>query len=245
MKIWIYSLVFAMSSLAVKSQSCPSEHFSAVFTTTIDGSVDKPQDISLDDPELTFFKTHLKFRDSDIQHTIEDAIKFFNYTYGIDFSNSAPNERNEYLLPNARMSPYILSSHLNLIYSDNLWIRTGNTYTSCYYARTGGLRVRFLADQMVHGSYGGTEGKPVGPENLLLYGFDIIEVCQQSPIIIQFQSPSPVRAEPIDEITIILYDTYNRVLGQGIAHSIFQMYPDPKGTGQLRIAFRKIYTFPS
>ena len=96
MKIWIFSIVFAMSSLVVMSQSCPSEHFSAVITATIDGAVDKPQDLYLDDPELTYFRTHMKFRDSDIQHTIEDAINFFNYTYGIDFSNLAPNERNEY-----------------------------------------------------------------------------------------------------------------------------------------------------
>ena len=245
MKIWIYSFVFAMSSLAVMSQSCPSEHFSAVITATIDGVVDKPQDLFLDDPELTHFKTHLKFRDSDIQHTIEDAMNFFNYTYGIDFLNSEPNERNEYLLPNARMGPYVLSSHINLIYSDNLWIRTGNTYTSCYYAHTGGFRVTFSADQMLHGSYGGTEGKPVGPLNAVIFGFDIINVCQQSPIIIQFQSRSPIRAEPIDGFSPSQFDVYNRVLGRGVSHGIFKLYLDPKGTGQLRVLGRFVTTFPS
>ena len=161
----------------------------------------------------------MKFRDSDIQHTIEDAINFLNYILTVLISQIQLQMREQ------TMSPYVLSSHLNLIFSDNMWIRTRNTNSSCYYARTGGLRVTFSADQMVHGSYGGTEGKPVGPQNVLLYGFDVIDVCQQSRIIIQFQLPSPIRAEPIDGITTILHDIYNQVLGEGIAHSIFQLLP--------------------
>ena len=51
------------------SQFSASEHYSAVFTATIDQTVDDPA-IFMDDPELTFFKTELKFRDSYIQHTI-------------------------------------------------------------------------------------------------------------------------------------------------------------------------------
>ena len=229
----------------VKSSGHVSEHFSAIFTGTIDGVVDNPNDVYVDDPELTHFKDHMKLKDSDIQHTVEDAMKFFNNTFGLDFSDTVPDEKNEYLLPNARMKSYILSSHVNFIISDNLWIRTGNTYTSCYYIRTGGLQVTFSADQMLHGSYGGTEGKPVGPQNVLLYGFDVIEVCKQSPIIIQFQSPSPFRAEPIDGIYPSIGDIYSRVLGQGKSSSVYQVYPDSKENGQFRILFQIIYTFPS
>ena len=109
MKIWIHILVlFAMSSLPTMSQNCPSEHFSAVFTATLDQTVDNP-DIIEDDPELTFFKTYMNFRDSDIQHTIEDAIQFFNNTYDLDFSDTVPNEKNEYFIWNiTKLSPYIL-----------------------------------------------------------------------------------------------------------------------------------------
>ena len=54
MKVWIYIIV--MSSLVeVNSQTCPSEHYSAVFTATIDQTVDDPANF-MDDPELTFFK---------------------------------------------------------------------------------------------------------------------------------------------------------------------------------------------
>ena len=57
MKIKIHSLIFAMSSLAVMSRSCPSDHFSAIFTGTIDQTVDNPGDVYVDDPEQTFTRS--------------------------------------------------------------------------------------------------------------------------------------------------------------------------------------------
>ena len=36
-----------------------------------------------------------------------------------------------------------------------------------------------------------------------------------SPVIIQFQTATPFRSEPIDGIKVFSYDLYNRVLGRG------------------------------
>ena len=105
MKVWTLILLVGMTSLAVYSQTCPSEHFSAVITATVDQIVDDPTSVTVDDPELTFFKTVLNFRDSDIQHTINDAIQFFNSTYGLDFS-APPNEKNERFFQNAKIGPF-------------------------------------------------------------------------------------------------------------------------------------------
>ena len=63
--------------------------------------------------------------------------------------------------------------------------------------------------------YGGPEGKPVGIGNGLGYGFYSINACQQSPIILQFQSATPLRTEPIDEISVTDEHVYNPVLGHG------------------------------
>ena len=243
MKFWIHILVCVMSSLAVNSHTCPSQHFSAVFTITVDQTIDELA--SVNDPELTFFKTYLKFRDSDIQHTIDDAIQFFNNTYGLDFSNSPPNEKNERFFQNAKMSPIILPDFLDVILTDNHWIRTGNTRSSCYRIRDGGLQVTFSAEQTLYGSYGGAEGKSVGITNVMGYGFYIIDVCEQSPVIIQFQTSSPVRTEPIDGTTVFISDLYNRVLGYGKVHGMFQIYPDPNEDGKLRIVSRGVFTFPT
>ena len=244
MKIWIHVLIFAVSgtSLAVCSQTCPSEHFSAVITATIEASSTSSGPV--DDPELTFFKTYLKFRDSDIQHTIDDAICI---TFGLDFSNSPPNEKNERFLRNAKMSPFIISFDIgnNYVVTDNHWIQTGNTYSSCYHENDGGFQVTFSSEQTLYGSYGGAEGKPVGTTNLVSYGVNHIDVCKQSPVIIQFQSSTPVRTEPIDGITVFTSDLYNHVLGYGKAHGMFQIYPDPNESGKLRTVFRGVYIFPA
>ena len=66
-------LAFAVSAIA---QICPPRHFSAVITISTDDTIEDPESINLNDPDLTFFKTVLKFRDSDIQHTIDNAIQF-------------------------------------------------------------------------------------------------------------------------------------------------------------------------
>ena len=69
--------------------SCPD--FSATFVGVIDQRVGPQRLIS--DPEETFFRNDMGLRDSDIQHVFQDAVKFFNETYGLDFSNSQPTNK--------------------------------------------------------------------------------------------------------------------------------------------------------
>ena len=51
--------------------------------------------------------------------------------------------------------------------------------------------------------------------DFIAYGFYCIEVCSQSPVVIQYQSGTPFRREPIDGFGIINCDIYNRGLGHG------------------------------
>ena len=238
MKFWIHILVAVWCQQEVLSQTCPSEPFTAVFTA----SNDSP-DVLKDDPELTFFKTIMQFRDEAIQHTADDAIRFFNDTFGLDFSASTPNKQNERFFENANMSPFILVSN-DYIVTFNNWFRSGNTRSACYPIRGGGFQVTFSAGQTLRGSYGGATGKPAA-NTLLIYGFVSIEVCKQSPIIIQIQSATPIRIEPVDNIGIINFETYNRVLGHGRAQGIAIIVPDPENPGQFRFTFRNTYTFPA
>ena len=53
MKIWNPVLIFAASSLAVCSQTCPSDHFPAIFTGTVEGL--GPSTGPVEDPELYIF----------------------------------------------------------------------------------------------------------------------------------------------------------------------------------------------
>ena len=59
-------------------------------------------------------------RDDDIQHLYEDAIEFFNESYGLDFSLSPPNEPKECLLENATLSLYRLHDRCSLHSSSSL-----------------------------------------------------------------------------------------------------------------------------
>ena len=242
MKIWIHVLIFAASSLAVYSQTCPSGHYSAIFTAAMDTTVDSRL---RRDPDLTFFKTVLKFRDSDIQHTTDDAIQFFYDRFGLDFSNSPPDENNQRFIQNATMSPIMILPEYNLIVTDNHWIRTGNTYSSCYFESFGGFGVTFSGEQTLYGSYGGADGKPAGVGNSLNYAFISIDVCKQSPLLINQVSRYPSRFEPIDGTEIFIADIYNNVLGHGTAHGLALYAPDPKDPETYYLSLRFTFVFPS
>ena len=235
--------MFAVSSLAVSCQTCPSDHFSAIFAATVDQTIDTPT-FAVPDPELNFFMNVLKFRYQDIIHFAEDAIYFFNETFGLDFTTSLPpNDQHELFYENAKMSPYMLSATYSV--TSNSWLRTGSTRSTCYSMRDGGFQVTFSGEQTLYGSYGGAEGKSIGELEALAYGFYIIYACQQSPILIQFQSHTPYRFEPIDLTVVINLDLYNRVLGYGKAQGIGSILPDPYQPKKYRYSQRNVLTFPT
>ena len=245
MNVWIFGLLVAVLSMEIATsipQTC--QQFPASFLAVIDQKID-PLNLTVivADPDLTFLTEVLKFRDDAIQHTTDDALKFFNESFGLDFSLSPPNESNEYFYQNAKLSPFRMIEAIEYLITLNNWIQTGSTRSTCYQLRDGGFEVTFSADQTLYGSYGGASGKPARVTERLVYGFYIIDVCQQSPVIIQYQSGSPVRQEPIDGASFINCDLYSRVLGYGKALGVFIVTPDPSSPGQFRLLGRNAFTF--
>jgi hypothetical protein len=102
------------------------QQFPAIFVGVIDQSIDAPDAFFIDDPDLYFFKEIMKFREDAIQHTYSDAIKFFSETYGLDFSLSDPNEKNQYVYENATMSPYRFTDDIEFLVILNNWIQSGS-----------------------------------------------------------------------------------------------------------------------
>ena len=244
MSFWVYFISFVVSILAVSSQSCPSDHFSAIFVVTANHTMEEPL-VDVDDPELTFFIDVLKFRPQAIGHFFEDAVHFFNVAFGLDFSTPPPDGSHIRHFENAILTPFYLSDDLNPYVTSNNWIRTGSTRSSCHKFHEGGVRVIFSGEQTLHGSYGGAEGKPADRSNKIGYGFYVIDACEQSPVIIQFQYSAPVRFEPVDGIGVLNFDLYNRVLGYGKAQGIGSLLPDPYQPGNYRFILRNTMTFPS
>ena len=239
MKVWI--LVLAVSSLTVPSQTCPPGHFSAVIVASIDQTVEDPV-AHIEDPKLLFLRKGLHFEEEEIKHVFDDAINFFNSTFGLDFSDSPPNEENQRYLENALMYTFVLRKDINYIATANSWIRNGNTRSRCYRIYDGGIAVRFLNYTTLHGKYGGNEGKPAGPYDFLTYGFYSIDACEQSPVLIHYRCPTPVRPEPIDGAYIGTCYALNRALGRGRTHDISIVRPDQ---GKYHITFRSVLTFTS
>ena len=240
MKVWI--LILAVASLIVSSQTCPPRHFSAVVVASIDQTFEDP-DIYVADSELIFFKKALKLREEEIHHVFEDAMDFFNYTYGLDFSASPPNEEYHRYLENADMHPYALRKDVNNIATANSWIRNGNTRSRCYRIYEGGIVVSLLNDTTLHGRYGGDEGKPAGPYEPLVYGFYSIDACEQSPVLIHYRCPTPIRPEPIDGTYVINCYAFNRALGRGRLQGINIVRPDRDDSEEYRVSFTNVLTF--
>ena len=236
MKVHCFS-VMALMNLIVLCSSI----FDASFIGVVDQIIERPT-IIVDDPDLAFFTDVMKFRQDAIDHVIEDALTFFNDSYGLDFFLSIPNERNERFLENAKLAPFVLSDEINYVVTLNSWIRSGSTRSSFYTIRDGGFGVTFSGDQTLYGSYGGATGLPARSGELIVYGFYNIPVCVQSPVIIQYQSGTPFRAEPIDGFGIINCQLYNRVLGFGTARGIGSIQPD--GNGNFHTIIRNVFTFP-
>ena len=242
MKAWI--LILAVSSLVVSSQACPPRHFSAVIVSSIDQTFEDPE-IHIEDPKLSFFKRVLHFEEEEIHYVFEDAINFFNHTFGLDFSDSLPIEEYHRYIENAIMLPFVLRKDVNYVATANNWIRNGNTRSRCYRIYEGGFAVILLNETILYGQYGGDEGKSAGarPNEPLVYGFYSIDACEQSPVVIHYRCPTPLRREPIDEIQVINCYAYNRALGHGKLQGISSVRPDRDDPQEYRISVTNVLTF--
>ena len=237
----VCTLVLTVSSLVASSQACPAGHYSAVIVGSVDQINENPS-IYSEDPSLLFFRKGLNLQEDEINHVFDDAMNFFNYTFGLDFTNSPPNEENIRYLENAKMYPFIVHDNINFIATANNWIRNGNTRSRCYRIYDGGIIVRFLNYTTLHGQYGGDEGKPAGPFNLLLYAFYSIDACEQSPVLIHYRCPTPLRQEPIDLTNVGICYAYNRALGRGRVRGTNIITPVQ---GKYHIDFQTTMTFSS
>ena len=116
------------------------------------------------DPNLTFFRDVLGFDDQEIEAATQSAIEYFNTTFGLDFSESVPNERNQRIFQNASFAPAKVP--FTATAKASRWLINGNTNSKCYDVRIGWFGVTFLDTQVLYGTYGGMEGRTVGPGGL-------------------------------------------------------------------------------
>ena len=236
----LFSLGFAVT-LGDYADSCPD--FTATFVVVMEQNISSVRLIN--DREQTFFKYDMGLRDDEIEHVFEDAIKFYNETYGLDFSDAKPNEQMEYFFENAKMTLFRFSENVHYKLVLNNWIQTGRTRTTCRDVQIGGYLVTFTGDQLLRGSYGGVNGIPAGVGDFLEYGYNIIDVCDQSPVIMEIQNASPFRREPVDGAVFLDFDIYDNVLGYGKALGFISTKPLQHNPTVYRLVARVVFTFPA
>ena len=99
---------------------------------------------------------------------------------------------------------------------------------------------------MLHGLYGGEEGKQVSAGDFVDYGyFAIFGACTQQPILIQLQSDVPARRLPVEAEWIVgEYRLYNRQLGRGRAQSVLKSRPSQDDPTMIIVEVQRALSFP-
>ena len=107
----------------------------------------------------------------------------------------------------------------------------------------GGYWVYFIAGpQMLHGSYGGEEGRLITFPAEIHYGFYSIDACAQQPIVMQYQSRTPYR-KSVDSIAYYNNQVFHRTLGTGSARGRQSFVFNPL-RGLPRDTVQLVFIFP-
>ena len=194
------------------------------------------------DTNLTFFREVLGFDDAEIEQETQNAFQFFNERFGLDFSQSEPNELGIRFFENATFQPNRQPSGIFVTF--NRWLLTGNTRSRCFIATIGGYFVTFIGEQTLRGTYGGEEGIQVTSNRVLSYEYISISISRRDPIVIQRRTPIPNEGAQIG-LFVLIHELSHPTLGQGALQGFFQTeLVTENGTSILRRAGNALATFP-
>ena len=238
---WIQiALLGLIMVYGASAQTCS---FDAAFTIIAD-RVEPASILSeFPDPQMSFFRDILRFTEAETQQVVDAAIQHFNTQFGLDFSNIQPNDANQRFLGNAML--HALMAPFNASAIANRWIATGNTRSRCFDVGSGLLQVDFNDTTMLHGLYGGVDGRQVNAGDFLVYGYlAIFDTCPQQPILIQTQTDIPARILPVEGWIVEELRLYHRQLGRGRAQNTFKNTPSPNDPTMIVIENQSVVSFP-
>ena len=238
--VWISTVFLCFLVLHVTASSSRQkcdEPFRATITVVTNVTTDTA---SFLDPDNVFYREVLRFTDEEIDREREAAIQFHRNMYGLNFTNVEPDELGQRTLGNATFQPVLFPT--NDTYVFNSWVVNGKARTRCFRSRKGGFQVLFNGIGMLHGEYGGEEGRLAFSSDVLFYGREYVyDVCEQQGIIFQLESSTPIRAEQSDGWHIANYRVRNRMLGEGVLWGLYRLTPVNPTT--MRLETRQVITF--
>ena len=242
---WLFVGIISILVINAAAQSCPTKFNSdAQMVMVVDRTVPLDELPAAGvDTNLTFFRDVLQYDDARIQQETENAFRFLNERFGLDFSQSELNEQGLRFFENAILQPIRRPS---ATVTFNRWLLTGNTRSRCFTAAIGGYFVNFTGDQTLRGTYGGEEGIQVTSSRALGYEYISIAVTPHSSIVIQRRTPIPNESQRIG-LFVLFYELTHPTLGQGTQQGFFQTErATGNGTapGILRHSGSAVLTFP-
>lgn len=244
MKAQLFLLVSFLGATCCTAQSldqCPSEWFDVSWSLIVDTPVQSNR--SFLDPTLEYYREVLNYDDEQIESTVEAAIAFFNERFGLDFSQSEPNEAGIRSYQNAILIPYRIPADIDVVFSANRWLVNGVRGSNrCFYVLEGGFQVRFTGNQTVRGTYGGQDGRTLTPAADVVYVLQRVDVCRQSPLILQCQSITPSFTD-LDGVSALYGECSSQFLGRGLYQG-GRAYLQTDDPGVIRTVIRSVYTFP-
>ena len=183
----------------------------------------------------------MKFTEQEIQTATQSAIEYFNTTFGLDFSESEPNQQGRRFFQNATF--FASKSPIAATTKANRWLVNGNTKSRCFDVHLGWLGVSFLGEQVLHGTYGGSEGKIVLPPTEMNWFYMWINTCPQSPVVILLKPTAPSSMTP-DGLSLEPAVASHRILGSGNSLTTFLLEPLPPDQRLARVVFYRSIVFP-
>ena len=227
--------------IAYGQEDCPE---GAEFIISFDNVVPLAEFLqNIPDPNLTFFRNVLKFTEQEIQTATQSAIEYFNMTFGLDFSETEPNQQGQRIFQNASFSAG--KAPITVTTKADRWLVNGNTKSRCFDVRLGWLGVSFLGEQVLHGTYGGTEGRTVdGPvTNAINWLYVWINTCPQSPVVILLKATAPASMTP-DGLALDPAVASHHILGSGISLLTLLVQPLPPDQRLARVVLYNSIAFP-
>ena len=238
----VTAILISMFLGCINSQECPSGWFDVSFAITIDTTISR-DDFSGVDSDLHYFKETLRLTNEETDQVTQDALEFYNTTYGLDFSNSPIDAAGRRHFENATLIPFEVP--FNVPVTHNRWIINGRKGVNrCFYMTEGGYNAVFMGEQMLHGTYGGEKGRLVVPPSAegITYVLFNLNVCSHQPtFIITCKSP-PTFRNP-DFYGVRVADCCNRELGHGLLQGAQGTIPSDDG--RVRLITRMVMNFPA
>ena len=242
---WVLVCLFSVLITDAAAQSCPANlNSEAQIVLVFDRTVpldDLPA--AGVDTNFTFFREVLGYDDTQIQQETQNAFQFLNETFGLDFSQSEPNERGIRFFQNATFQP-IRRPSPNATF--NRWSISGRTESRCFMAAIGGFFVSFTGKQTLRETYGGEEGIQVTSSRALGYEYISISIPGRESVVILRRTPVPNESARIG-LFVLFYELFHPTLGQGAQQGFFQT---ERATGNgtepdiLRQSGSAVFTFP-